>query len=50
MEQLDWLDRRGVNNPGEYKLVRQTKTHVYLRHRQYGYVIERKKDMPNWVF
>jgi hypothetical protein len=50
MEQLDWLDRKGVNNPSEFRLYKQDDTYVFLKHIEHGYVVKRRKDYKNWIF
>jgi hypothetical protein len=50
MEQMDWLERKGVVSPGDFALLEETDTEVKIIHREHGYMIKRKKDIRSWSF
>jgi hypothetical protein len=50
LEQYDWLERKGVEDVHMYDFYKQDATHVYLKRRDIGLVIRRRKDMVGWLF
>lgn len=50
IEQCDWLDRKGVVDVSKYVFVGQTDKNVYLKRRDIGLKISRKKDIVGWKF
>ena len=50
MEQSDWLERKGVADPGSYEYIGQDDRRVYFLRRDIGLKINRKKDIVGMVF
>lgn len=50
IEQYDWLERKGVVDVSKYVFVGQTDKNVYLKRRDIGLKISRKKDVVGWRF
>ncbi len=50
LEQYEWLERKGVKNIDDLIFLNQDRTYVRLKHRKFGYLVERRKETVGWVF